>query len=591
MKFKNVKNIFWLYKAYWKYGKLLIFLSLVFWLLIIPVAQLVSVYLPSAIIEALGNNKPFNEIVMFVIAIQLILLFQPMYEDIFNIFCKNKMLPKIDAKLKRDIYERAIKTDYKYIDNPEYFDNYTWAINGYSKNAEASQNLINQISSSVITVISMLVIIATLSPIAIVVTVVGGIIENIMYIITNFYDVKQEIEVVPYDRRLGYYHRIFYQNNYAADIKSTSVKDFIFKEYDKALKNKINMIQKYAVKMIPWALTGNITFYIARTFVILNIVYGIYTGNIQSVGAYMTMMLAVEKLKDTMNKLFYYVKDGNRIGLHATKIKAFFDTKSEIEIETQEKQIPPQGFYSIEFKDVFFRYENSEFSISDFNLEINSGEKIAIVGENGAGKTTLVKLLLRLYDVSSGSINVNGINIKEYKVNDLRKKIGVAFQNSNIYAFSFAENIELYNRINENKLNNIIETFELDKILNKNDADFSTEITREFNENGIMLSGGEIQKIGIARLMTGEFGLLLLDEPSSSLDPIAEYKMTELILDSSNLSTTIIVAHRLSTIRNCDRIILVEEGKITEIGTHDTLMSLKGKYYEMFTKQAENYIK
>ncbi|MDR2136167.1 MAG: ATP-binding cassette domain-containing protein, partial [Treponema sp.] len=130
----------------------------------------------------------------------------------------------------------------------------------------------------------------------------------------------------------------------------------------------------------------------------------------------------------------------------------------------------------------------------------------------------------------------------------------------------------------------------LNKILKKNNADYSTELTKEFDENGIMLSGGEVQKIGIARLLTGGFGLLLLDEPSSSLDPVAEYKMAKLIFDSSNRATTIMVAHRLSTIRNADKIILVDGGAIKETGTHNELMSLKGKYYEMFSKQAENYM-
>lgn len=118
----------------------------------------------------------------------------------------------------------------------------------------------------------------------------------------------------------------------------------------------------------------------------------------------------------------------------------------------------------------------------------------------------------------------------------------------------------------------------------------STALTKEFDENGIMLSGGEEQKIGIARLLTGEFGLLLLDEPSSALDPLAEYEMTKLILDSSHFSTTILVAHRLSTVRGVDRIVLVENGTIKEMGTHEELMNLRGKYFEMFTKQAENYI-
>jgi ATP-binding cassette subfamily B protein len=589
MSFKNIKNIIWLYKPYWKYGKLFVFLSLVFWLLLEPAVRLINVYFPSVIIESLGNNKPFGEIVVLVIIFQLLLMVKPMYEDVFNMFCKDKMIPEIELKLKRDIYEKAIKTDYKYIDNPEYYDNYSWAINEYANKASDAQNLINRMSSALITVVSMFAIIALLSPLAIVVTMLGCIVENAMYIITNFFDVNKDAEIVPYDRRLGYYHRVFYQRDYAADIKSTRLKKYIYQEYDKAGENKLKIIQKYAVKMIGWSLMGNFTFYSARTFVILNIAYAIYTGNMPGVGVYVTMMLAIERLTYTMNDLFYYVKDSNRLGLYAAKIRAFFDVKSEIEVEIQKRQMVPCGLFSVEFNDVCFKYEDSDFAICNFNLKIKPGEKIAIVGENGVGKTTLVKLMLRLYDVTSGNIIINGINIKEYSLDKFRCKVGVAFQNSNVYALPFDKNLELYNEVSNEKLRTIIEQFELNRIFEKNNSDYSTELTKEFNENGIMLSGGEIQKVGIARLLTGDFGLLLLDEPSSALDPIAEYKMTKLILDSSNRTTTIMIAHRLSTIRNVDRIILVDSGTIKEIGTHNELMDLKGKYYEMFSKQAENY--
>jgi len=587
--FKNIRNIFWLYKPYLKYGKLFVFLSLFFWLLVVPASNLINVYLPNKIIEFLTNKRPFEEIVVLVITFQLLLMFQPLYEDIFNMFCKNKMLAKIEMQLNRDIYEIATKTDYKYIDNPEYYNSYTWAISEYANKAAEVQNLINRTSSAFITMVSMLAIIATISPIAIVVMVVGVIFENAMYIITNYYDVKKETEIIPYDRRLGYYHRVFYQREYAADLKSTNLKKYIFQEYDKAKERKLGIIQKYAWKMIGWAISGNFIFYLVRTFIIINIAYGIYTGNIKSVGSYVTMMLAVQRLNDTLSELFYRVKDGNLLGMYVTKIRVFFDMKSEIEVETLKQRTPPQGSYSVNFNDVYFRYENSKFAVSNFNIKINAGEKIAIVGENGAGKSTLVKLLLRLYDVTSGCITINGVNIREYSIDEFRCKIGVAFQNPTVYALSFAKNIELYNGVDEDKLRTIVDKLNLDKILEKSDADFSTELTREFDENGIMLSGGEVQKIGIARLLTGEFGLLLLDEPSSALDPIAEYEMTKLILDSSNRSTTIMVAHRLSTVRDADRIILVDGGTIREVGTHDELMSKKGKYFEMFTKQAENY--
>ena len=237
-----------------------------------------------------------------------------------------------------------------------------------------------------------------------------------------------------------------------------------------------------------------------------------------------------------------------------------------------------------------FSYDNSAFAIKNITLDIKPGEKIAIVGENGVGKSTLVKLILRFYDAESGGIYINGINIKDYEIKSLRSRIGVAFQNTNIYAMSLYDNINIYSKEKNEKVIDAIERTKLDKVITKNVADSNRDLTREFDDNGIMLSGGETQKIGIARLLAGDFGLLIFDEPSAALDPIAEYEMSELILASSNKATTIVIAHRLSTIRYADKIVLIDNGTIKEVGKHDELMKIKGKYYEMFTKQAENYI-
>lgn len=318
-------------------------------------------------------------------------MFQPMYENVFNRLCKDKTLANIDVELKKKAYHKAIETDLKYIDDPEYYDNYSWAVSQYASKAEEAQDLFNRISS--------------------------------------------------------------------------------------------------------------------------------------------------------------YVKLDN----------------------------------------ICFRYNNSNFCLKNLNLEIYPGEKVAIVGENGVGKSTLVKLLMRFYDVDSGTISINGIDLKKYDLDSLRKRIGVAFQQTNIYALSLADNINVYGTEWNNSIQNAIIKTGLDKVIIKNDANLETELTREFDDSGIMLSGGEVQKIGIARLLSKEFGLLIFDEPSSALDPLAEYEMSKLILDSSNNATTIVIAHRLSTIRNVDRIILIDDGQVKEAGSHEELMSYKGKYYEMFTKQAENY--
>ncbi len=587
--FNSINGLFWLYKPYFKYGKLYTFLSLLFWIVIVPACQMLNVYMPTAIIESLENNKPFVEILLMVIIIQVTLMFQPMFENVFNMFCKNSKLPYIEMKLKQEAYNKAINTDYQYIDNPEYYDNYSWAVNQYAAKSQEAQGLLNRIASSVITVASMLAVITLLSPIAIAITVFGTIIENLLHIKTNFHDVKKDEELVPHNRKIGYYHRIFYTSKYAADLKSTKISNELMREYESVQAEKISVIKKYAKRMIGWEIGADFTFYFARTFVILNIVYGIFIGDISTVGAYVTLMLAVDKLKDSMNDMFYYVKDASKLSIYAKKIRIFFNTESRIENNKSEGIIPGENSFDLEFKNVAFSYENSDFSLAGLAFKIKKGEKVAIVGENGVGKSTLVKLLLRLYDVNFGEILINGVDIRKYNLDKLRAKVGVAFQNANMYAISFKKNIELYNETDKKQFDNISERFEFDRIFLKNNADEKTVVSKEFDENGIMLSGGEIQKIGIARLFTGDFGLLVFDEPSSALDPIAEYNMTKMIFDASNISTTIMIAHRLSTIRKADKIILIDNGKASEIGTHDELMLKKGKYYDMFTKQAENY--
>lgn len=325
--------------------------------------------------------------------------------------------------------------------------------------------------------------------------------------------------------------------------------------------------------------------------IIIYLAYNIVHGNIPEVGMYITMTLAYYRVDSKLYSLLNLLQEVNGISMNAERIQVFFNIQADIEkSESMIGNIVGEGKFSVELKNVGFTYDKSKFNLSNLNFKIEPGQKIAIVGENGAGKSTFVKLLLRLYDVSEGEILINSKNIKDYDVVSLRNRIGVAFQNTNIYAMTFDENLSLYGGISKNRLDEIKGKFGIDSIANKNGVEQDVELTKEFSKNGIILSGGEAQKVALARAMSREFGLLLLDEPSSALDPLAEAKMSELILSTANTTTTIIIAHRLSTIRNVDNIIVFDNGQIKECGTHDELMKLKGKYYEMFTLQAENYV-
>lgn len=588
---KNIKNIVWLCRPYWKYGKLYLILSITVSVILTPVKDIIYVYFPKEIVDLLVAGKSFLYVAVFASIICGIAFITYLIPCFFFRYFQRKSVD-IDLKIKRDIYKKAMQIDYKYIDNPEYYDKYTWALNEYAGQTNAAREFINNFLQYFLAIAVLISIIAIIGPWILLVEAVQLILHAIINVRENKIEIEKKDELIPVNRRLSYFHRLFYLKDYSADIKVTSLNDFIFRKYEKAGKANIEIVNRYAKKTLLLGILHETIFAITELIIILYLIYNITTGNISEVGLYITMMLAFYRADSKLQSFIRLLRKANELSLNAEKIYTFFDIKSEIEIGTQRQKLaPPKGLFSIELHNVDFAYENSDFALSKMNISIKPGEKLAVVGENGAGKSTFLKLLLRLYDVSNGEIVINGNPIKEYDIHALRRKIGVAFQNPNIYAMTFAENISLYNETPESELEKISEKFGLNSILKKNIVGYNAELTREFEEKGIMLSGGETQKIALARVMTGDFGLLLLDEPSSALDPNAEYKMSELILSAANKTTTIMVAHRLSTTRNADRIVLIDCGEIRESGTHDELMALRGKYFEMFTKQAENYVK
>ncbi len=293
-------------------------------------------------------------------------------------------------------------------------------------------------------------------------------------------------------------------------------------------------------------------------------------------------MLSIDVLGNNMYTLFDVIQSNNEVSIHAEKIQKFFSLKSTIENKVE--GLVPSLPFEIELRDVDFGYLNHQV-IKHMNLHISKGEKIGIVGENGVGKSTLVKLLLRLYDVNGGEILINGTNIKKYNLEALRKSMGVVFQTPNIFSLSLLENASLYQSKNADEL-----VKELQRLKLSNETNMNTLMTKEFDENGVVFSKGQEQKFALTRLLGNEFGLVVLDEPSAALDPFAEKEMMNLIDEISKTTTTIIISHRLSTVVDCDKIVVLDDGCVIEEGTHNDLMNQKGKYYQMFTEQAEKYL-
>jgi ATP-binding cassette subfamily B protein len=261
--------------------------------------------------------------------------------------------------------------------------------------------------------------------------------------------------------------------------------------------------------------------------------------------------------------------------------------------ENQDGAVPDKAEAEIAFDHISFTYHGAkEPTLKDISFTIHRKEKIAVVGHNGAGKTTLIKLLMRLYDPDEGTIRYNGIDIREYNVKKYRSLFGSAFQDYQVFAMTVAENVLMRSPQNEQDYERVKDaltrSYVYDKVCSLPNG-MDTVLTREFDENGAVLSGGEYQKIAVARAYAKDFEIAVFDEPSSALDPIAEYQLYESIRNVCKDKTVIFISHRLSSAVLADRIYLFDNGSIIEEGSHQALMEKNGVYADMFRKQAKQY--
>lgn len=380
---------------------------------------------------------------------------------------------------------------------------------------------------------------------------------------------------------------------------STSKESIIFKT-GTVLLNKISKEQKSYYKEFgkendPWAYK----IFFARIFQFCAFVYTQYLNLTRVFQGLLSVGQFALVFQQSLNLVFSAEEILNQYSSISARNKyldKFFDFLSTQKIITSPpnpivipKSPTPQ---MIEFKNVSFKYPQTErYILKNFNLTIQSGEKIALVGENGAGKTTLIKLLLRFYDVSEGEVLVNSVNVKEIELDEWHKSIGALFQDFIKYQFTFKENVYLgdLTKANEEKfLKEAIERSGANKYLDSLPNGIDQVVGKMF-EGGIDLSGGQWQKLALARAFFRDAPILILDEPTSAIDAKAEYEIFQNVQKLQKDKTVVIISHRFSTVRHADRILVLEDGKILEEGSHENLMKKKGLYAELFEIQAQSY--
>lgn len=498
-----------------------------------------------------------------------------------------------EGKVQRELMEKAQKMDLKCYDIPEYYDDFVIAA---SQSEEMCKKAIISIANIISQIVAMLVagtMILTVNAVIIIFPVIGFMVN----IITRFTITKLEYEYNLEKQRIGrkadYSKRVFYQPEYAKEIKLTGIEEALMEQYDESIAEERKMALGYSLKIIVPTLINWITVFTLCQFYAVPVYLAYLAIEKKSIqlGEVASLKNATNSIKSQLDQMNYALVDFQIVGQYAEKFRRFMD--HEINIEGCEGELPvPEDDCTLELRNVSFKYKDTEkYVLKNVSMTIRKGEKLALVGENGAGKSTLIKLIMRLYDVTDGEILFGGVDIRKLNIKAYRQKIGAVFQDFQIYGATLAENVKT-DFVNENDSEKIIEALnraDFGEKLTTLEKGINTELTKEFSDEGTMLSGGEAQKAAIARMFMRDMPIAILDEPSSALDPIAEYRLNKSMLENAENQAVILISHRLSTTKDADRIILLENGSITESGTHAELLANNGIYAEMWNVQAEKY--
>ena len=553
------------------------------------------------IVDGLSRNKSFREIFLFIgisgVVFAVARCISNYLENVTFPLEMTKLYGKIYAKL----YKKASNVELKCYEDADFYNRYTMACDqAVDKIREIVLSFFGIFvgAASAVAVFKFMFDIDPYSVLFILAPLIGNFLFGNL---KNKAEYKRYKEQAPNDKVLNYVNRTMYLPDYAKELRLFKVFNLLRGQYRKATKNNVDVASKYAFR------NAHLNFWrITFTFSIIfegMMVYGIYLFAVKhsitlaELTVMTSMMVAMTWiLIDLFEDIMVVMKDG----LFVNNLRGFIEYEEKI--PEDQDGLAVEEFTSLEFDHVCFSYKSEE-TIKDLSFTVRKGEKVALVGHNGAGKTTIIKLLLRLYDPTSGVIRVNGIDIRSYNLRQYRELFATTFQDFAIFGMTVRDNVLMGRSFTEvtgedgavtDKSDEVARTA-LEKagaweIVQELPNGLDTIMTKEFDKDGAILSGGQSQKLAVSRTFAQPAPVKIFDEPSSALDPIAEYDLFQNIMKEADGHTLIFISHRLSSVKNCDEVFMLAEGTLIERGSHKELVKRDGEYARMYKKQAMNYL-
>jgi len=585
-------NNLYLLKIVWNYNKLYFIL---FCLLTVADGffPLVSMYFPKMVIDAIQKGKGLITvfyIVTFFISISLTYnIISLLIRGHFLQIKSDMLYNHFSIMLKK----KAATLDIEYLENPDTYNVLEKATKICQGGATKIINaLFNTVSQS-ITIISILVVVSKLNYLIVLLALIVVIINSLLSSNSKKVEVKTFDEMAPFRRQLNYYTNLYQDYKYAKDIRLFNLVPWLEKRLYMYLNELEKRMKPFYVKMHKNNLVSTIVSLFQDAVCYLVLGYQVIAKMI-TFGDFVLYFNAISRFTESLNGIMWGYIEVKTTGEYIKYFRQFLSYENKIQ---KENKLLPVKFektndFTIKFENVVFSYPGSEKTLfKDLNLTIKSNKKYAIVGPNGAGKTSLVKLLTRLYDPQKGAITLNGVNIKDMDYVNYRNLFSVVFQDYQTYSFSIKENVTLSDEnAADDDVYNVLKNVGLAEKVQSLSKGIYTQVDKLFDSNGIILSGGEAQKLAIARAFYKNAPIIILDEPSSALDPYAEHELFKQLAMLAEGKTALFISHRLSSVKFADYVIFIKEGNIVACAPHEQLMRECSEYNEMYALQANYYI-
>lgn len=551
-------------------------------------------YILRYIVNGVQTGKSFQNVAVFIVIFAVvelaILLIEAYFYNVYNAVSENKLYKNVQKR----IFKKAAEVEIACFENPDFYDKYVKAVNEAVWRAFRVMGSLNSILSNIISISTMSFLIILIDPIIIIFALLPLLYSIILGKPLNKLRFDFNMEQQEKNRKCGYVQRVFYLSDYSKELRLSNIGGLMLKKFTGAINELKGLIPKYEFKTGAIEVVGHsVMSMVVYIGVIIYSSYHLLVTKNMLLGDCLVVINTITSVSWAIR----YVSDSymqfHEHALYIENLRYFLQYIPKI--SENKDGIQPSANPTLAVKDLSFKYtDDGKYVLKNINLSLRPGEKIALVGHNGSGKTTLIKLIMRLYDATEGVITLDDKSITEYNLEAYRNAFGTVFQDYKIFSLNVFENVLLKGDYTDAEaeiaINALKSSGGYEKAIRLKRG-LETTLTREFDDEGAILSGGEQQKIAVARVFAKKCSIVILDEPSSALDPVAEYKMYEAIMQECKDKSLIFISHRLSSAVLADRVCLMDDGEIVEEGTHFELLIKNGKYADMWHKQAEKYRK